>query len=455
MAKALYRQLPKLDLLVNEPALSRFPHDVAVAAARRVLDDLRVQIGAGEVTALPDVTALVEAAAKENTTGRLRPVINATGVVVHTNLGRAPWPQAAREAVSSLTGYCNLEMDLETGRRGGRLDAVQRLMAQLTGAEACLVVNNCAAAVLLALTALGRDREVIVSRGELVEIGGSFRVPEVVASGGAHMVEVGTTNRTHLADYEKAIGEKTAILMRVHTSNYRVVGFTECPEREQLVELGKRHNLWVIEDLGSGALDGDWDEPSVRESVSAGVDVVLFSGDKLLGGPQAGFAVGRAESIERLRKHPLYRALRLDKVILGAVERTLVAHVMGESTPVQEMLTATAEALADKASVLHEALAGHGVDARVEQDVGFVGGGSRPGQSLPTSVVVMDHPRLDDVARALRTGEPSVVARIADNTLRLDVRTVSADQIPELARRVAETLHASSSPEQGESSSDE
>jgi L-seryl-tRNA(Ser) seleniumtransferase len=454
MAKALYRQLPKLDLLVSKPALSRFPHDVAVAAARRVLDDLRAQIGAGEVTALPDVLALVEAAAKEHTTGRLRPVINATGVVVHTNLGRAPWPAAAREAVQSLTGYCNLEMDLATGRRGGRLDAVQRLMAQLTGAEACIVVNNCAAAVLLALTALGRDREVIVSRGELVEIGGSFRVPEVVASGGAHMVEVGTTNRTHLADYEQAIGEKTAILLRVHTSNYRVVGFTECPEREQLVELGKRHNLQVIEDLGSGALNGDWDEPSVRESVSAGVDVVLFSGDKLLGGPQAGFAVGRAASIERLRKHPLYRALRLDKVILGAVEHTLVGHVMGEPTPVQEMLSATAEALSDKANVLHQALAGRGVDARVEQDVGFVGGGARPGQTLPTSVVVMDHARLDDVTRALRTGEPSVVARIADNTLRLDVRTISSDQIPELARRVAEAFNASS-PEQGESSSDE
>ncbi len=455
MSQALYRQLPKLDILVSEPALCGFPHDVLVASARVVLDDLRAKIGAGDLTALPDVVALVQETVHARTSSRLRPVINATGVVVHTNLGRAPWPAAAREAVKDLTGYCNLEIDLETGRRGGRLDAVQRLMSQLTGAEACVVVNNCAAAVLLALTALGRDREVIVSRGELVEIGGSFRVPEVVASGGAHMVEVGTTNRTHLTDYEEAISDRTAILMRVHTSNYRVVGFTECPDRERLVELGRERDLWVIEDLGSGALDGSWDEPSVRDSVGAGVDVVLFSGDKLLGGPQAGFAVGRAEAIERLRKHPLYRALRLDKVILGAVERTLAAHVMGVPTPVQSMLNATPEALAEKAKALLEALNGHQVEARVEDDVGVVGGGSRPGHTLPTSTVVVMHPRLDDVAHSLRTGEPSVVARIADNALRLDVRTVAAEQIPELARRVAEALAASVPRATGETSADE
>ena len=290
-----YRHLPKVDLLLRDPRLAALPHAVALGACRDVLAELRTAIATGKPEVDADVAGRAAARAERLLGGRMRPVINATGVVIHTNLGRAPWPAEAVAAVTEIaSGYCNLEIDLDSGRRGGRMDGVSALMRHLTGAEAALVVNNCAAAVLLALTALARDREVVVSRGELVEIGGSFRVPEVIAAGGARLREVGTTNRTRLADYGAAIGPDTAALLRVHPSNFRVVGFVEAPERAELVALGHDRGVVVLEDVGSGSLAGDLGEPSIRGAIADGVDLVMFSGDKLLGGPQAGVIAGRA-----------------------------------------------------------------------------------------------------------------------------------------------------------------
>ncbi|MFT4625323.1 MAG: L-seryl-tRNA(Ser) seleniumtransferase, partial [Myxococcota bacterium] len=357
----------------------------------------------------------------------------------------APWSQGARDAVQHLTGYCDLEMDLDSGRRGGRLDGVRALARQLTGAEDALVVNNCAAAVLLALTALARDREVIVSRGELVEIGGSFRVPDVIASGGARLVDVGTTNRTRIADFAAAVGPDTAVLLRVHPSNFRVIGFTEEAPREALVALGREHGLAVVEDVGSGSLTGALGEPSVREAVEAGVDVVLFSGDKLLGGPQSGLAFGRREAIQRMRKNPMYRALRVDKVILGAVERTLADHVSGRVTPVDQMLHMSVADLERRAEELAAALDDVGVVGQVVEDVGYVGGGALPGQGLESRVVRVACDSVGAVAHRLRMGDPPVVARVTEGTLVLDPRTVAPDQVHTLAQRVAGAL--SSAPE--------
>jgi L-seryl-tRNA(Ser) seleniumtransferase len=335
-----------------------------------------------------------------------------------------------------VAGACDLELDLEAGERGGRLRGVTAQLRHLTGAEATVVVNNCAAAVLLGLTALARGREVIVSRGELVEIGGSFRVPEVIASGGARLVEVGTTNRTRVADYARAITPETAVLLRVHPSNFRVTGFTEVPDRAELVALGRERGVPVLEDLGSGALAPIDREPSVREVVAAGTDLVFFSGDKLLGGPQAGLAVGRADLVERLRKHPLYRALRVDKVTLAALEATLGDHVAGRPTPVAAMIAAAPEALRARAERLRDAIGA----GSVADETSVVGGGTLPGLELPTSVVRLDVARPDAFARTLRTGRPAVVPRVGGGAVLLDVRTVADEQVEPLARRVAAVL---------------
>ncbi len=433
----LLRRLPKIDRLAGELDA---PHPVAIAAARQVVEEARAAILAGEVDALPDLVALARERARWLEHGRLVPVINASGVVVHTNLGRAPWTDSARAAADRVARYADLEMLLDTGRRGGRLRGVAAQLRALTGAEDALVVNNCAAAVLLALTALARGREVIVSRGELVEIGGSFRVPEVIASGGAALREVGTTNRTRAADYEAAIGPDTAMLLRVHPSNFRVVGFTEDPDRHELVAVGRRAGLPVVEDIGAGSLDGGFGEVAVREVVAAGVDLACFSGDKLLGGPQAGVVVGRAEWVQRLRKHPLYRALRVDKVVLAALEATLGDHLAGRKPPVLEMIEAPADVLAARARALVAALDAGGVQGQVVEDVGYVGGGALPGQGLPGFVVRVDVDDAEACARALRAGAPAVVARVHQDTLRLDVRTLLDDEVEPLARRVAEVL---------------
>jgi L-seryl-tRNA(Ser) seleniumtransferase len=440
--KDLYRQLPKVDRLLEDDRLSGLPRGIVVAAGRAELTALRAGIGAGTVTEIGDVAASVLRRTDVLLRGRLRPVINATGIVIHTNLGRSAWAPRVRDAAFAAAGYCNLEMDLASGERGGRLDGIEALLRHLTGAESALIVNNCAAAVLLALTALARGKEVVVSRGELVEIGGSFRVPDVISSGGARMVEVGTTNRTRESDYEAAITPDTAVLLKVHTSNFRVVGFTDAPSREALVQVGARHGVPVVEDLGSGSIEGRFDEPAIRTAVSSGLDLVLFSGDKLLGGPQAGFCVGKAEWIRTLRKHPLYRALRVDKVILAAAEQSLAMHAAGEALPTNRMIDAPIEVLTARAEQLRERLCARGVDCVVRPDVGFVGGGALPGRQLPTAVVAIEARRLKSVTHLLRTGEPSVVPRVADDLLILDVRTVEDDELDELADRVASVLVA-------------
>jgi len=424
-----YSRLPSISSLLQDPALAALPHALAVRAARAVVDRARAD------RVLPDdfARAALDEAARL-TRRRLRRVINATGVVLHTNMGRAPLAPAAVDAVADVArGYTNLEMRLETGKRGGRLDGVAGPLCEITGAEDAIAVNNCAAAVLLALSALARDREVIVSRGELVEIGGSFRVPEVISDGGARLVEVGATNRTRIADYERAITEQTAVLLKVHASNFRIVGFTEQPSRASLAALAHERGLHLIEDLGSGLLDcapameRDTSaleaEELVNNAVAAGVDVVCFSGDKLLGGPQAGLIVGKRAAIQKMRKHPLYRALRLDKLVLAALEATLLLYRSGEADtaiPARRMLARTAASCREEA----EALAAQIPGARVEADVSFSGGGALPEESLPTAVVSVPAPHPDRLVAALRHGEPPIIARVAGGCVKIDPRTL-------------------------------
>lgn len=406
-----------------------------------MLGALRERIARGELAVVPDVGEAVVRGVEALLRGKTRRVLNATGIVVHTNLGRAPWPQAAIDAAVQAAGYCALEVDLDSGERGGRLQGVRDLLVHLTGAEDALVVNNCAAAVLLALTALAQGRQVLVSRGEMVEIGGSFRVPEVVASGGATLVGVGTTNRTRTVDYTEAITPDTAVVLRVHPSNYRVVGFTEAPAREDLVALCSARGLVLVEDLGSGSLEGEQGEPSVRQAVQAGVDLVLFSGDKLLGGPQAGVVVGASVAVARLRKHPMYRALRLDKVALAALEATLAEHARGRLVPVQAMVSASEEALLTRARALKKALAARGVQGVVQADEGFVGGGALPGHALPSQVVALSVDRPQDLARRLRLGDPAVIVRVSEGVVKLDGRTLTDADIEPVAERLAAALH--------------
>jgi L-seryl-tRNA(Ser) seleniumtransferase len=436
LSAELYRRLPGVDALLADPLLADIPRSVLVYTARGLLDELRSSIRSGELTELGDVVGMLRRRCLVFTEGRLRGVINATGVVVHTNLGRAPWPAPAVEAAVRATRYCNLEMDLESGKRGGRLSGVSALLGLLTGCEDALVVNNCAASVLLALTSLAYGREVVVSRGELVEIGGSFRVPDVIASGGALLRDVGATNRARISDFADAVGENTAVLLRVHRSNFKIVGFTADVPRSELVALASEKGLMVVEDLGSGSLTGTHGEPSVREAVSEGVDVVLFSGDKLFGGPQAGIAVGKRDVIARMRKHPLYRALRVDKVILAALESTLVEHAAGRTTPVQEMLDTPAERLQERAAELARLLGERAVEAHVQPSIGWFGGGAMPGVELPSVAVTV--PRAGaGVARRLRTGSQPVVARVADDALWLDARTLMDEELVLVADAVA------------------
>jgi len=436
----LFRRLPKVDVVAADPLLAAFSHAVRVGAAQQVLDELRSAIKAGDLLDLPSIAPLVAERARWLSSGRLRPVINATGIVVHTNLGRAPWSASAQQAALRAAGPVDLEIDLDEGKRGGRLRGVSAQVKHLTGAEATLVVNNCAAAVLLALTTFAKDREVIVSRGELVEIGGAFRVPDVIASGGARLVEVGTTNRTRLSDYERAIRPETAVLLRVHPSNFRIVGFVEEVPREELVALGRARNILVFEDVGAGSLTGKFGEPAVRSILASGVDLVTFSGDKLLGGPQAGILAGRADVVAKVRKHPLYRALRVDKVTLAALEATLGDHASGRPTPVDAMMEMPPEVLEQRAQRLAGALRTRGVAPEVVAGESFVGGGALPGQALPTRIVRVAVEGDEDAAHRLRTGDPPVLARVHQGALHLDVRTVEPDLIDALAARVAEVV---------------
>ncbi len=421
------RNLPSVDELarsVDDP--------LAVDAARAVLERAREEIRAGA-----DPGDLEQRMRDELVAARapsLRRVLNATGVIVHTNLGRAPLAEEAlAQVVEAARGYSNLELDLHDGVRGSRQDHVAPILRRLTGAEAAIVVNNNAAAMLLALAALAEDREVIVSRGELIEIGDGFRIPDVLTRSGARLVEVGTTNRTRAADYEAAVGAGTALLLRVHQSNFRVVGFTEQPRLEELAAVARRHGLPLLDDLGSGVLTSNSllqgeSEPSARESLAAGADLVCFSGDKLLGGPQAGVVVGRAELVERLRRHPLHRAVRADKLTLAALEGTLRVYLdTPERIPVLRMLEEDVEVVRARAERLASL-----VGASVEETVGRVGGGALPLAELPSFACAVE----ESLAGPLRRGEPPVVGIVRDGRLLLDCRTLGDDEIDEVAAAV-------------------
>jgi L-seryl-tRNA(Ser) seleniumtransferase len=416
------RDLPSVDELARDAGDS-----LAVEAAREVLARAREEIQAGV-----DPGDLRERLADELAAARtpsLTRVLNATGVIVHTNLGRAPLAAAALDHAREATrGYSNLEFDLTTGSRGSRQDHVARILRRLTGAESALVVNNNAAAVLLALAALAEGREVIVSRGELIEIGDGFRIPDVLARSGARLVEVGTTNRTRAADYEQAIGPETAVLLRVHQSNFRVVGFTEQPRVEELASVARRHALPLVDDLGSGMLGALTDEPSARDALAAGADLVCFSGDKLLGGPQAGIVVGRADLVERLRRHPLQRALRADKLTIAALEGTLQLHLDApDRIPVLRMLREPAAAVRERATRLAAAVGG-----TVEETVARVGGGALPLAELPSFACAVE----EALVGPLRAGSPPVVGIVRDGRLLLDCRTLDDDEVDEVAAAV-------------------
>jgi L-seryl-tRNA(Ser) seleniumtransferase len=428
------RDLPSIDELLRDPRLAGTPHGLAVAAARAALERARDEIRAGHEPGDVAERTLDELAAARSL--RLRRVLNATGVIVHTNLGRAPLAEVALERVTEVgRGYSNLEYSLEEGARGSRQDHVAALLRRLTGAEAALVVNNNAAAVLLALAALAEGREVIVSRGELIEIGDGFRIPDVLARSGARLVEVGTTNRTRAADYERAIGPETALLLRVHQSNFRVVGFAEQPMVAELARVAERHGLPLVDDLGSGVLVSSLSntvllgqEPSVRASLEAGAALVCFSGDKLLGGPQAGIVAGRAELVERLRRHPLQRALRADKLTLAALEGTLSLYLdparAARELPVLRTLDEPAEAVRSRAERLAALVGG-----TVEETIARVGGGALPLAELESFACAVE----EELATALRRGEPAVIGVVRDGKLLLDCRTLTEEEVDEAA----------------------
>jgi len=417
------RDLPSVDELARG-----LDDPLAVAAARTVLDRAREEIRAGAEPG--DLAERLAAELRAVRAPSLRRVLNATGVIVHTNLGRAPLAaEAIAQVVETARGYSNLELDLTEGTRGSRQDHVAALLRRLTGAEAALVVNNNAAAVLLALAALGEGREVVVSRGELIEIGDGFRIPDVLMRSGARLVEVGTTNRTRTKDYEKAIGPNTALLLRVHQSNFRVVGFTELPRLEELAALARRHGLPLVDDQGSGALTELPGEPTAKESLATGSDLVCFSGDKLLGGPQAGIVVGRADLVEQLRRHPLQRAMRADKLTLAALEGTLRLYLDApERIPVLRMLGQDAGTVRVRAERLASLVGG-----TVEETVGRVGGGALPLAELPSFACAVE----ESLAAPLRHGEPPVVGVVRDGKLLLDCLTLADAEVDEVAAAVS------------------
>ncbi len=446
---ALYRRLPQMNELLEDPGVRAWAEreglgrEFVRTAASAFLEGLRAAIGAGAIderelqrrlrTAAEEVAGIGAALLQPY----LRRVVNGTGVIVHTNLGRAPWSERAARRVAELApAYTNLELDLERGARGRRDGALTRAIERLLPGADVAVVNNNAAAVLLVLNTFAEGREVVVSRGQLVEIGGSFRIPDVMAKGFCRLREVGTTNRTRIDDFRAALGADTGLLLAVHPSNYRLIGFTESVPLEQLVQLGRQAGVPVAEDLGSGTLvdlgaAGIPDEPTVGQSLAAGVDLVTFSGDKLLGGPQAGFVVGRPEAVARVRANPLYRALRLDKSSLLALEATLVDYVAGRwrRIPVLAMIFTPPELLAERAARLAEAITARfgarGYGARVVAVDSRVGGGAAPEVPLPSSGVALETPlAADELARRLRTGRPAVVGRVIDDRLTIDVRTL-------------------------------
>lgn len=430
-----FRDLPSIDVLLRagDHLIARYGHARTVEALRQAVEAARQALIAGNP--LPDQDALIaqaEAQLSQASRPTLRRVINATGVIIHTNLGRAPLSDEAIAAMQAVAGgYSTLEYDLDAGARGLRHLHSERLLREVTGAPASMVVNNNAAGVLLALSALAEGREAIISRGEQVEIGGAFRIPDVMRQSGARMVEVGTTNRTHLSDYAGAITPETVVIVRAHTSNFRVVGFTQTVPLDELAALARERDLLLIHDLGSGALldtaaFGLAHEPQVQESLSAGADLVLFSGDKLLGGPQGGIIVGRADLIERLGHHPLARAVRPGKLALAALDATLEHYRRGEAlarVPVWRMISLPLDAIRARA----EHWAGD-VPGEVVQAESTVGGGSLPGETLPTWAFSPRVGQPNDAAARLRQCDPPVIARVADDRLLLDPRTVLPEQ---------------------------
>jgi len=457
---ALFRRLPAVDELLRAPEVAALVagegHAAVTEAARAVLARLRDEIAAGRLDeqrlelALGGIADAVARQLRQAMQPSLRPVINATGVILHTNLGRAPLSMAAIARIGEVAaGYSNLEFDLQAGERGKRDVHTQRLFARLLGeGTATIVVNNNAAAVVLALNSLAEGGEVVVSRGELVEIGGSFRIPEVMSKSGAVLREVGTTNHTRIADYEKAITEKTKLLLRVHRSNFQIVGFTERPSLAELVALGRAKNVPVLEDLGSGALFdlasvGVGNEPGVMDSLRAGVDVVTYSGDKLLGGPQAGLLSGKPELVAKCRANPMFRALRVDKLTYAALEATLLDYLRQEhdAIPALRMMRMSAAQVRERAERLKSMVkTAHGPSLlEILPDESVIGGGAAPGATLKTFVLALtcEGRSADECAARLRAHEPPVVVRVEEGRVLVDLRTVLPEQEPALARALS------------------
>lgn len=463
------RSLPSVDRLLQEPPIrdlvATYSRQAVVEAIRQTLALVRQQAVHGQP--LPSMENLISAVVRTAHSlwqPTLRPVINATGVIIHTNLGRAPLSRAALSAMEAVAkGYSNLEFDLPSGERGSRHTHIEGLLARLVGAEAAMVVNNNASAMLLALSSLAKGKEVIVSRGQAVEIGGGFRIPDVLRQSGCKLVEVGTTNRTRLSDYEAAITPKTAALLHVHTSNFRIIGFTESVSVADLAALGRERGLPVLDDLGSGALldtacYGLAHEPMVQESMAAGVSLACFSGDKLLGGPQAGLIVGRKDLIEKLKRHPLARAVRVDKCTIAALQATLLHYLRGEAEreiPVWRMIAMPLAYIEERATKWAATLQEWGIQAKLLEGQSTVGGGSLPGETLPTRLVAIpgmdadrkgsatsigSGPKAGELARRLRSAEPPVVARVERGYLLLDPRTVAPEEDATLLATVRQAL---------------
>src|SRR6266516_12530 len=452
------RLLPSVDELLQsstgQQLILRYSRAMTLRAVRASIAQARMQIREGAVCPSPD-ELLVEA---EHTLEleqhpNLLPVVNAKGVIINTNLGRAPLSQEALQAVErAASGYSNLEYELEAGERGSRHTHISGLLCELTGADAALVTNNNAAGVLLALTALASGDEVVIWRGQLVEIGGGFRVPDVMRPSGCHLIEVGTTNRTRLSDYQAAISERSALLLIVHPSNFQIKGFTESTPLDALSELAHQHGLLLMEDLGSGCLlaserYGLVHEPMPQESIAAGADIVCFSGDKLLGGPQAGILVGKAEVLKRIGRHPLMRAVRIDKMTLAALEATLRHYQREEAEmhiPTWRMISASPVKIANRAKNGASLLQQYGISARTQRGESTVGGGSLPGETLPTTLLALDGSHLsislDELAKRLRLRRTPIIARILRDTLLLDPRTVLEEQDSEVVKALEEEL---------------
>jgi L-seryl-tRNA(Ser) seleniumtransferase len=453
------RRIPSVDaLLRSDPgrrAAASLGRPLLKAELVRTLEAIRVAAARGSEPPEADVILARAFRDAASVAAGLGPVLNATGVILHTGLGRAPLPRDALEGVvRAAGGYSDLEVDRVTGRRGRRTTRAETLLTALTGAEAALVVNNGAAALLLALAALARGKQVVVSRGELIEIGGEFRIPDILGASGAKLVEVGTTNRTRLTDFRSAIGPRTGLVLKVHPSNYRIVGFTASPTGAQLSALARSHGVPFLYDLGSGLLAPSptvaGDEPSATEALRDGADLAVFSGDKLLGGPQAGIAVGRTELLDRLRAHPIARAVRVDKMQASALERVLLHHARDErdEIPVWAMLRERPATTKRRAERIRAALAERSeAPSSVRRSEAAIGGGSVPGSSLPSWAVEVPTADAPALAARLRTGNPAVFCRVDDAGIALDARTVADDEVADLARAVAYALAASGTPD--------